>query len=133
MSNTSTTNGDSQPRPLYGMPMNLYLGKIPPLSSLLGRSTPPDTVGPSGFPFRTVQSCTRTTTWCPNSSEHIRTVRTYHWIVWHHTRPFGCLGQTVWIRIHIRRTYHCILCTNLLHTTITLRFAPYIFKPQRTI
>jgi hypothetical protein len=26
MSNTSATNGDSQPQPLYGMPMNSYLG-----------------------------------------------------------------------------------------------------------
>jgi hypothetical protein len=47
MSNTSSTNGDSQPQPLYGMPMNSYLGQIPPMSSLLGRSAPLDTVGPS--------------------------------------------------------------------------------------
>jgi hypothetical protein len=47
MSNTSATNGDSQPQPLYGMPMNSYPGQIPPPSSLLGRSVPLDTVGPS--------------------------------------------------------------------------------------
>jgi hypothetical protein len=47
MSNTSVTNGDSQPQPLYGMPMNSYPGKIPPLPSLLDRSAPLDTVGPS--------------------------------------------------------------------------------------
>jgi hypothetical protein len=47
MSNTSATNGDLQHQPLYGMPMNSYPGQIPPLSSLLGRSTPLDTVGPS--------------------------------------------------------------------------------------
>jgi hypothetical protein len=29
------------------MPMNSYLGKIPPPSSLLGRSAPQDTIGPS--------------------------------------------------------------------------------------
>jgi hypothetical protein len=43
---TSATNGGSQPQPLYGMPMILYPGQIPP-PSLLGRSTPLDTVGPS--------------------------------------------------------------------------------------
>jgi hypothetical protein len=47
MSNTSATNGDSQPQPLYGMPMNSYPGQIPPPSSLLGRSPPLDMVGPS--------------------------------------------------------------------------------------
>jgi hypothetical protein len=47
MSNTSATNGDSQHQPLYGMSMNSYLGQIPPPSSLLGRSTPLDTVRPS--------------------------------------------------------------------------------------
>jgi hypothetical protein len=47
MSNTSTTNKDSQPQPLYGMPINSYLGQIPPPSSLLDRSAPLDTVGPS--------------------------------------------------------------------------------------
>jgi hypothetical protein len=45
MSNTSATNGDSQPHPLYGMPMNSYPGKISPPPSLLGRSAPLDTVG----------------------------------------------------------------------------------------
>jgi hypothetical protein len=47
MSNTSATNGDFQPQPLYGMLMNSYPGQIPPLSSLLGRSAPLNTVGPS--------------------------------------------------------------------------------------
>jgi hypothetical protein len=47
MSNTSTANGDSQPQPFYGMSMNLYLGQIPPLMSLLGRLAPLDTVEPS--------------------------------------------------------------------------------------
>jgi hypothetical protein len=47
MSNTSATNGDSQPQPLYGMPMNSYPGQIPLPPSLLGRSAPLDTVGPS--------------------------------------------------------------------------------------
>jgi hypothetical protein len=47
MSNTSATNGNSQPQPLYGMPMNSYLGQIPPPPSLLGRFAPLDTVGPS--------------------------------------------------------------------------------------
>jgi hypothetical protein len=47
MSNTSVTNGDSQPQPLYGMPMNSYLGQIPLSSSLFGRSAALDTVRPS--------------------------------------------------------------------------------------
>jgi hypothetical protein len=47
MSNTSATNGDSQPQPLYGKPMNSYPGQIPPPSSLLGRSAPLDMVGSS--------------------------------------------------------------------------------------
>jgi hypothetical protein len=47
MSNTSATNGDSHPQPLYGMPMNSYPGQIPPPLSPLGRSSPLDTVGPS--------------------------------------------------------------------------------------
>jgi hypothetical protein len=47
MSNTSATHGDSQNQQLYGMPMNSYPGQVPPSSSLLGRSTPLDTVGPS--------------------------------------------------------------------------------------
>jgi hypothetical protein len=47
MSNTSATNGHLQPQPLYGMPMNSYLGQVPPPPSLLGRSAPLNTVGPS--------------------------------------------------------------------------------------
>jgi hypothetical protein len=47
MSNTSATNGDSQPQPLYGMPLNSYPGQIPPPPSLLGRSAPLDTIRPS--------------------------------------------------------------------------------------
>jgi hypothetical protein len=47
MSNTSATNGDSQPQPLYSMPMNSYPGQIPLPPSLLGRSAPLDTVKPS--------------------------------------------------------------------------------------
>jgi hypothetical protein len=47
MFNRSATNGDSQPQPLYGMPINSYPGQIPPPPSLLGRSVPLDTVGPS--------------------------------------------------------------------------------------
>jgi hypothetical protein len=47
MSNTSATNGDLQPQPLYGMPMNSYTGQVPPPPSLLGRSAPLNTVGPS--------------------------------------------------------------------------------------
>jgi hypothetical protein len=47
VSNTLATYVDSQPQPLYGMPMNSYPGQIPPLPSLLGRSAPLDTVGPS--------------------------------------------------------------------------------------
>jgi hypothetical protein len=47
MTNTLETNGDSHPQPLYGMPMNSYLGQIPPLSSLLGSSAPLDMVGSS--------------------------------------------------------------------------------------
>jgi hypothetical protein len=47
MSNTSATNGDSQTQPLYGMSMNSYPGQVPPLSSLLGRLPPLNTVGPS--------------------------------------------------------------------------------------
>ena len=45
MSNTSATNGDLQPQPLYGMPMNSYPGQVPPPPSLLGRSVPLDMVG----------------------------------------------------------------------------------------
>jgi hypothetical protein len=47
MSNTSATNGDLQPHPLYGMLMNSYPGQIPSPSSLLGRSAALYTVGPS--------------------------------------------------------------------------------------
>jgi hypothetical protein len=47
MSDASATNGDSQPQPLYGMPMNSYSGQIQPPPSLLGRSAPQNTVGPS--------------------------------------------------------------------------------------
>jgi hypothetical protein len=47
MSNTSATNGDLQPQPLNGMPMNSYPGQVPPPLSLLGRSAPLNTVGPS--------------------------------------------------------------------------------------
>jgi hypothetical protein len=47
MSNTSATNGDLQPQPLYGMPMNSYTGQVPPPPSLLGRSVTLDAVGPS--------------------------------------------------------------------------------------
>jgi hypothetical protein len=32
VSNTSATNGDLHPQPLYGMPMNSYTGQIPPPS-----------------------------------------------------------------------------------------------------
>jgi hypothetical protein len=47
MSDVSTTNGDSQSQPLYGVPINSYSGEIQPLSSLLDRSAPLNTVGPS--------------------------------------------------------------------------------------
>jgi hypothetical protein len=40
MSNTSATNGDSQPQPLYGMPMNSYPGQVPPSPSLLADRHP---------------------------------------------------------------------------------------------
>jgi hypothetical protein len=46
MSNTSATNGDSWPQPLYGTPMNSYPWQIPSSPSLLGRSVPLDTVEP---------------------------------------------------------------------------------------
>jgi hypothetical protein len=47
MSNTSATNGDLQPQPLYGMSLNSYPGQVPPPPYLLGRSAPLNTVGPS--------------------------------------------------------------------------------------
>jgi hypothetical protein len=47
MSDASATNGDSQPQPLYGMPMDSYSGQIQPPPSLLGRSVPLNMVGPS--------------------------------------------------------------------------------------
>jgi hypothetical protein len=47
MPDVSATNGDSQSQPLYGMPMNSYSGQIQPPPSLLGRSAPLNTVGPS--------------------------------------------------------------------------------------
>jgi hypothetical protein len=47
MLDVSVIKGDSQPQPLYGMPMNSYSGQIQPLSSLLGRSAPLNTVRPS--------------------------------------------------------------------------------------
>jgi hypothetical protein len=47
MSDASATNGDSQLQPLYGMPMNSYSGQIQPPPSLIGRSAPLNTVGPS--------------------------------------------------------------------------------------
>jgi hypothetical protein len=47
MSDASSTNGDSQPQPLYVMPMNSYSGQIQPLPSLLGRSAPLNMVEPS--------------------------------------------------------------------------------------
>jgi hypothetical protein len=46
MSNTSATNGDLQPQPLYGMPINSYPGQVPPPPFLLGRSATLDAVGP---------------------------------------------------------------------------------------
>jgi hypothetical protein len=69
MSDASATNGDSQPQPLYGMPMNSYSGQIQPLLSLLGRSAPLNMVEPSGLPirrpfgllYRTVRGRPRTT------------------------------------------------------------------------
>jgi hypothetical protein len=61
MFDASATNGDLQPQPLYGMPMNSYLGQIQPPPSLLGRSVPLNAVrpsellpGPSGLLCRTV-------------------------------------------------------------------------------
>jgi hypothetical protein len=45
MSNTSATNGNSHPYPLYGKPMISYPRQISPPLSLLGRSTPLDMVG----------------------------------------------------------------------------------------
>jgi hypothetical protein len=47
MSDASAINVDSQPQPLYGMPMNSYSGQIQPPSSLLSRSAPLNTVEPS--------------------------------------------------------------------------------------
>jgi hypothetical protein len=47
MSNTSATNGNLHPQPLYGMSMNSYPGKIPPPLSLIGKSAPLDKVRPS--------------------------------------------------------------------------------------
>jgi hypothetical protein len=47
MSNTSATNGDLQPQPLYGMPMNSYPRQVPPSPSLLSRLAPLNTVEPS--------------------------------------------------------------------------------------
>jgi hypothetical protein len=127
MSNTLETNGDSQPQPLNGMPMNSYLEQIPPPSSLLGRSMPLDTVGPSNFSCQIVRGCIRTTMWRTNSSEHNRTIGTYHRTIRHRTAPSDPGGRTV--RICIHRTYGCTLCTNLLHTTVAACSAPNIFKP----
>ena len=84
--------------------------------------------GSSGFLCQIVWGYTKTTMWHPDSSEHNRTVRTYHWIVRHSAGAYDRLGRTV--RIHIRITYYCTLCTKLLHTTAAVRSAPYIFKPQ---
>jgi hypothetical protein len=146
------------------MPMNSYPGQVPPPPSLIGRSTPLNTVGPSellpepsgllcrtvrgrprtitvpawqiGDPRRswiirasartvqplrepsdflcqTVRGHTRTTAWCPNNGEHNRPVQMYH--------------RTN--RIRICRTCCCTPCTKLLHTTSTVCFALYIFKP----
>jgi hypothetical protein len=129
MSKTSAINEDSQPQPLYGMPMNSYPGQIPPPSSLADRrpwtrSDRPSFCSDSPTLTRTVRlslsdspGLHRTTTWRPNSSEHNRAVWIYH--------------RTNWIRI--RRTYYCTLHTKLLHTTTAVHSAPYIFKPQRTI
>lgn len=107
MSNKSATNRDSQPQPLYGMPMDSYPGQIPPPLSLLGRLAPLDMVGSSEpllgssrFPCRTVRGCTRTTTWRLDSSEYNRAVRIYHRIVRHRVGPSDRLGRTVRIHIH---------------------------------
>jgi hypothetical protein len=62
VSNTSTTNGDSQPQPLYGMPMNSYPRQIPP-SSLLGRLAPLDRLDHPSL--------------CPDSPTPTRTVRLF--------------------------------------------------------
>jgi hypothetical protein len=93
---------------------------LEPLSSLIGRSTTLDAVGPSellpgqsGFPRWTVRDRTRTATWCPDNGERNWSVRIYH--------------RTNWIRIC--RTCCCTPCTKLLHTTTTVCFALYIFKP----
>jgi hypothetical protein len=64
--------------------------------------------GSSGFPCRIVRSCTRTTTSHPDYNEHNQTVQ-------HCVGPSDHLDRTV--RICIRRTYCCTLCTNLLCTT----------------
>jgi hypothetical protein len=126
ISNTSATNGDSQPQPLYGMPLNSYPGATTAVPAWhIGAPGHGQTVRafartvrplrrPSGFPCRTVWDRTMATAWRPNNSEHNRPVRMYH--------------RTDQIRI--RRTYCRTLCTKLLHTTAAVRSAPYIFKPQ---
>jgi hypothetical protein len=130
MSSTSATNGDSQPQPLYGTPMNSYPGQIPPPPSLLGRSAPGHgrtvrafarTVRPlrrlSGFPCRIVRDRTSAIVWRPNDREHDRPVQMYH--------------RTN--RICIRKTYYRTLRTKLLHTTAAVHSIPYTFKPQHAI
>jgi hypothetical protein len=132
MFNTSATNEDSQPQPLYGIADEL-ISRANTTTAVVpvwqigapghGRTVRAfvRTIWPlrrsSGFPCRTVRDRTRATAWRPNNSEHNRPARMYH--------------RTA--RIRIRRTYCRTLRTKLLHTTSAVRSAPYIFKPQHAI
>jgi hypothetical protein len=139
------------------MPMNSYSGQIQPLSSLLGRSAPLNTVGPSGLLCWTVRGRPRTTTvpdWQIGDFGRSRTVRASAQTIQPLRRPsdFPCrtirsrTRTTTWrpdngernrtVRIYHRtnqiricRTCCCTPCIKLLHTTTVVCFALYIFKP----
>jgi hypothetical protein len=124
MSDTSATSGDSQPQPLYGI-VDELISRANTTTAVPGHGrivrafvrTVWPLRRPSSFICRAFRDRTRTTTWRPNNSKHNWPVRMYH--------------RTDWIRI--RRTYCHTLCTKLLHTTIAVRSAPYIFKLQHAI
>jgi hypothetical protein len=113
MSNTSATNGDSQPQPLYGMSMNSYPGQIPPLSFLLDRSTLLDTVGP----FKPLPG--QSSPYMDRSSFHVGQSDAAPGP----PRGASIVANTIEQSEYAHRIYCCTLYTNILHTTTTVRFS----------
>jgi hypothetical protein len=138
VSNTSVTNGDLQPQPLYGMSMNSYQGQIPRPPSLLDRSSNLDMTAPSASNrgqsnslYRTVQTHARTTTWPLSGGKHDWTVWIYPRTIRQCTGPSGHLDRTVQIRIC--RTCCSAKHTKLLYTTTIICSSPYISESWRAM